>query len=278
MPRRGAQRERARRSGQWRLQRLRAGDHTRRRSGLARSSARRARRSRELCPPRRQGIGIPTASFAGSPRRVDTSNPPNAPPRAPRSWATAIRRPLSPCGRVFAHRKRAAALARGKPVPSASRAGAHHVMRWSKRYSGSGQRIDSGRFGLGLHDVTGIDIASPGRRIAGRGQRRWAGRLAEVRQDCLDRGGVGHDRDDPHLARAVRTDQREGFMNARQQHGPQVTGLAARARVLRLVSSAAVDNASCAPVRPSVAASESCSDASAVTAGRNAAFGARTPQ
>ena len=70
---------------------------------------------------------------------------------------------------------------------------------------GLGQWIGAGGLDLGSHSFAAIDCAHPGRRIASRSQWRRVGRLANVRQDLLDRDRVRDERDDPHLARAVRT-------------------------------------------------------------------------
>lgn len=133
----------------------------------------------------------------------------------------AIRRPLAPYPRGFAgfaRPNRAPALARGKPVLSAqSGFSPRDALVEYELGLGLGQRIDASGFALRTHEFTGIEIAGPGRRVAGRSQRRWAGRLADVRQDRLDRRGVGYNSDDPHLARTVRTGQREYLIDARQQ-------------------------------------------------------------
>jgi len=122
---------------------------------------------------------------------------------------------------------------------------------------GLGQRIDAGALGLGVHDFAAIDVTTPGMRIAVRGRPRRARRLTDVRQDLLVRAGVSDERDDPHRARVVRTGQREGFIHARRQYGPQIAGLAAPA---------CTDPPSPAVVsRRGTHASASCSGASAVT-------------
>ena len=97
---------------------------------------------------------------------------------------------------------------------------------------GLGQWIGAGGLGPGIHDFAAIDRARPGRRIAGRSGRWRTRRFADVRQDRLDRGRIRDERDDSHLARALRTGQRERFIDAREQDGPQVTGLAAPVRLL----------------------------------------------
>lgn len=65
----------------------------------------------------------------------------------------------------------------------------------------------------------------PQRWPARRGDARWLGGFADVVEDLLHGAGIVDEGDDAHLTVAGRATQWQGFMDARQQHRPQITGI-----------------------------------------------------
>jgi len=62
----------------------------------------------------------------------------------------------------------------------------------------------------------------PQRRPARRGDSRWLRRFAEVIQNLPHGTCIGDKSDDPHLRLTNRADQWQRFVDARQQHRPQI--------------------------------------------------------
>ncbi|MGH8653849.1 MAG: hypothetical protein ACREYE_17505 [Gammaproteobacteria bacterium] len=70
-----------------------------------------------------------------------------------------------------------------------------------------------------------IEVLLEGRTAGGRGDARCMGRPTEMLKYALNGTQLGDEGDDPHRLATSSAEEREDFIEAGEQHGPEVAGM-----------------------------------------------------